>query len=140
MAMQIAKTGQPYYLSKAKPKKNASYLVWLHSLPCAASGVRGVQAAHISFPSPWHAHTGRGKGTKAPDLFAIPLSPAEHSRQHSMSEQKYWEAIDIDPHQLALTLWAIYSMFDEDEATARGEARIYAGLAAADRLIDRSLA
>jgi hypothetical protein len=139
MAMQVAKTAQPYYMSKAKPKKNAGYLSWLHSLPCAATGVRGVQAAHISFASPWHAHTGRGKGTKAPDLFALPLSPAEHTRQHSMSEPAYWREIGIEPHQLAITLWAIYSMFDADEAAARAEARIYAGLAAAGRLRERAL-
>jgi hypothetical protein len=142
MAMQVVKNQQPYYAAKAKPRRNGSYLKWLHTLPCVVTGRYDVEAAHISYPSPAHGHWGRGKGTKAPDLFALPMSAQEHALQHSGklgSESDYWEAKGICPHQLCIVLWAIYSAYDEDEATVRATARINQGLAAAGRLREREL-
>jgi hypothetical protein len=40
----------------------------------------------------------------------------------------YWLDAGINPHELALTLWGIYSMYDEREATELASARIYSGL------------
>jgi hypothetical protein len=42
---------------------------------------------------------------KADDRWAVPLSPAEHRRQHSMNERDYWQSVGIDPLQVALALY-----------------------------------
>lgn len=144
MALQFRKTAEPYY-ARTKPEtaKKKSYLHWLHALPCAVTGKYGVEAAHVSFPAPWYGHTGRAKGKKAPDVFAVPLRPEEHALQHSGklgSEEHFWKSRGIDPHQLATTLWAIYSSYPEPDATALATSRINSGLALANRLQSKELA
>jgi hypothetical protein len=114
---------------RRRPEKRPPYLAFIHELPCAVTGRYGVQAAHVSFQNPWYGHYGRARGTKAPDLFAIPLSKPEHDRQHSMNEEAYWQALGIDPHLLGLTLWAIYSNYEGFEAVERARSRIISGLA-----------
>ena len=141
MALQIKNTAEPYYArTKPQTSKKKPYLHWLHALPCCVTGRYGVEAAHVSFPAPWYGHTGRGKGAKAPDIFALPLRPEEHALQHSGkvgSEQDYWKSRGVDPHQLATTLWAIYSAYPEADATALATSRINSGLAVAGRLRER---
>lgn len=124
---------------KRRPAKRSDYLSWLHSLPCCVTGRNDVEAAHVSFSQTWYGHYGRARGTKAPDLFALPLCKSEHGRQHGMNEREYWLSAGIDPHLLGITLWAIYSNYDVHEATERGGSRIMAGLAAANRLPTRDV-
>lgn len=112
-----------------KAKKDGDYLAFIHRLPCCITGVYGVQAAHVSFANQWYGHFGRAKGTKAPDLFALPLSPALHAAQHSGSETDFWIDQAINPHELGVTLWAIYSAYDEDDAEHLCTQRIHAGIA-----------
>lgn len=114
--------------TRRRAEKKPAYLAFIHTLPCCVTGRTGVQAAHLSFADPWYGHYGRARGTKAPDLFALPLSPEEHSKSHSMNEERYWLEIGINPHELALTLWGIWSNYDEYEATERATARILAGI------------
>lgn len=132
MAFEIRK--QAFQPIPKRPAKRGKYLSWLHGLPCVVTGRRGVQAAHVSFASPWHGHFGRAKGTKAPDRFALPLCPEEHTRQHGMNERAYWAAVGIDPHELANTLFGLWSDYDESDATDRATSRIMAGLAHVNRL------
>lgn len=99
---------------KKKPTKNRDYLSFIHQLPCVVSGVREVQAAHLSFAAPRYAHYGRGKGSKAPDRWALPLSEAEHRRQHSGSEETYWRSAGINPHVLALVIFGLWSDLGDD--------------------------
>lgn len=113
MAFRIVKPAQDGF-PKRKPQKKADYLAFLHSLPCVVTGSREVQAAHVSFAAPRFGHYGRGKGHKASDRWALPLSPAEHNRQHSMNEAEYWRGVGIDPHVLALTLWGLFTEMGED--------------------------
>lgn len=117
-------------------KKVADYLAFLHTLPCCVTGKHGVEAAHVSFASPWHGHYGRGRQSKAPDRFALPLCPEAHRDQHATNERAWWAARGIDPHDLANALWGIYSDGD-DNATELCKARILSGLAAAGRLPTR---
>jgi len=127
---------------KTRPAKRSGYLAFIHNLPCCVTGQTGVQAAHVSFASPWHGHYGRAKGTKAPDRFALPLSASEHELQHSGklgSESDYWNSKGIDPHELANTLFGIWSDYEEHEAVVRCQARINSGLAMAGRLKEREL-
>lgn len=99
---------------KAKPKKNSSYLAFLHSLPCVVTGKYEVQAAHLSFANPRLGHYGRGKGRKAPDRWALPLSGEEHRRQHSMNEEAYWKSVGIRPHLLALIIFGLWADLGDD--------------------------
>lgn len=104
---------------KSKPKKEASYLAFLHQLPCVVSGAYGVQAAHVSFANTALGHYGRGKGTKVPDRWALPLSPAEHAKQHAMNEREYWRQAEINPHLMALAIWGLWTeLGDSCEAFA----------------------
>lgn len=101
---------------KAKPKKNRDYLAFLHRLPCVVTGRFGVDAAHVSYADRRYGHYGRAKATKAGDRWALPLAKTEHAKQHSMSERAYWEAVGINPHELALTLFGIWTDYPEPEA------------------------
>lgn len=120
-----------------RPEKRKDYLAFIRYLPCCVTGRFGVQAAHVSFASPWHGHFGRAKGTKAPDRFALPLTPEQHELQHSGklgSEQAYWLHHGIDPHELANTLWGLFCDYEPDEAAVRCAARINQGLSMAGKL------
>lgn len=124
---------------RRRPKKRSDYLAFLHKLPCVITGRTGVQAAHLSYANVFHGHFGRGKGTKAPDRFALPLCPEEHAAQHAMNERSYWEAKGIDPHALANTLFGLWNDYDEDDAVTYCTTRINQGLAIAGRLPSRDL-
>lgn len=113
MALQIRKQAIEAFPSK-KPSKSKDYLVFLHKLPCVVSGKHGVEAAHVSFAAPEYGHYGRAKGSKAPDRWALPLSPDEHRRQHSMNEAEYWRSVGINPHILALTIFGIFTDMGDD--------------------------
>lgn len=122
---------------KRRPAKRGDYLSWIHTLPCVITGRNDIEAAHLSFASPWHGHYGRARGTKAPDRFALPLCRSEHARQHSMSERDFWDSVGINPHELANTLFGLWSDYDQHEATERAASRILSGLACAGRLPSR---
>lgn len=128
MAFQINRSQEAFAIPKRRPAKKPAYLTFLHHLPCCITGQYGVEASHLSFASPDHGHYGRAKSTKAPDLFALPLCKEEHDRSHRIGEQQFWACAHIDPHELALALWAIYSLYDEDEAITRCTSRIRAGI------------
>lgn len=113
VAFQIPKTNfNP--IPKRKAAKSKDYLSFLHSLPCIVTGQTIVQAAHVSFAAPKYGHYGRGKGTKASDRWALPLCEEQHSRQHNMNEQEYWLGVGIDPHQVALVIWGLFSEMGDD--------------------------
>ena len=128
---RIAANTQSFAPPKRRPEKKPEFIKWLHLLPCAVSNRFGVEAAHVSYFDPWYACYGRGKSTKVPDLFCVPLHPEEHRRQHNGNERAYWEATGINPHELSLCLFAIYSMYDPDSAVERATARIRDGIARA---------
>jgi len=113
MAFRIANSNfEP--TPKRKAAKSKDYLAWLHELPCVVSGRYGVQAAHLSYAAPEFGHYGRGKGAKASDRWALPLSPEEHARQHSMSERVYWASHCANPHVLALALYGLWTEMGSD--------------------------
>ena len=117
MAMQIAKSA-PVYFQKRKPAKSATYLSWLHRLPCVITGRNDVEAAHVSFPAPRYGHYGRAKGRKASDRWALPLSADQHRAQHAMNEAAFWREAGINPHVIALVLWGLWSELGEDATEA----------------------
>lgn len=128
MAFRIAHAS-PDPTPKAKAKKERGYLGFLHELPCAATGVYGVEAAHVSFAAPEYGHYGRAKSSKASDRWALPLSPEAHRRQHSMNERDYWLSVGKNPHELALVIYGLWSEHGDDAipyATAVINQRIFA--------------
>lgn len=115
MAFEVRK--QPMTpIPKAKPKKRGDYLDFIRSLPCAVSGKRPVEAAHLSTANTPLGHYGRGKGTKAPDRWALPLAPALHREQHQGNELGFWAHHGIDPHVLALSIFGVWSDHGDDAA------------------------
>lgn len=84
--------------------KRPTYLEWIRSLPCAISGRRPVEAAHLSTASIFYGHPGRAKGTKAADFWALPLAPDLHREQHAGNEIDFWRDHGTDPHLLAVVL------------------------------------
>jgi len=113
-AYRIAAHVSPDPTPNRKPAKSKDYLAFLHELPCAITGRYGIQAAHLSMASPKHGHYGRGKGRKAPDRWALPLSPDEHHRQHQIGEYAYWAG--RDPHFLCLVIWGLFCDMGDDAA------------------------
>ncbi|MDO9416984.1 DUF968 domain-containing protein [Pararhizobium sp.] len=114
MGFRIAHHVSPDPTPKAKAKKSAGYLSFLHQLPCVVTGVYGVEAAHVSFASPKNGHYGRGKGTKAGDRWALPLSSEAHRAQHATNEADWWAKTGIDPHLLALRLHGLFTELGDD--------------------------
>ncbi|PDT15859.1 DUF968 domain-containing protein [Rhizobium sp. J15] len=113
-AFRIASHVAPDQFPKRKPAKSKDYLAFLHELPCVITGAYGIQAAHLSMASPRHGHYGRGKGRKAPDRWALPLSPELHARQHDIGEERFWKG--RDPHTLCLVIWGLFSDMGDDAA------------------------
>lgn len=131
MAMQILRHPEAFTKDsrtrqKQPRKKDDSHLRWLRGLPCLVTGAYGVEAAHIRYGDDLYHKRPAGGGEKPSDMWAIPLSPAEHRRQHSMNEQSYWQAVGIDPLAVALQLWAHSGNDETGEkiiALARGKAQ-----------------
>lgn len=93
----------------SRRERDESYLDFVRSLPCIVTRREdSVEAAHISYAEPKYGKTGRGKGTKESDRWAIPLCTEEHKRQHSMGERAYWQSVGIDPCIVAMALYAAF--------------------------------
>ncbi len=99
-----------------KAKKDADYLAWLHDLPCASTGVTfDIQAAHVSFPALEYGAFGRGKSSKASDMWALPLTASEHARQHARGDERsYWSDVGRNPHLLCLVLFGLFTQYGDD--------------------------
>jgi hypothetical protein len=91
----------------AKARKDSGYLAWLHGVPCIVTETLPVEAAHLSTANPKYGHMGRGKGQKAHDRWALPLSPEQHRIQHYCGELAYW-AGTRNPYLTALVLHGLY--------------------------------
>ena len=109
--MKIARPDTAFSLQPktAKARKDGGYLKWLHGIPCIVTGALPVEAAHLSTANPKYGHMGRGKGQKAHDRWALPLSPEEHRLQHHLGEMNYWQyQAGVNPWLTALVLHGLY--------------------------------
>lgn len=114
---RIVRDAQAFSKAPKRPKgsgKNADYLAWIRTLPCAVTGRHPVEAAHLSTANPQYGHFGRGKSQKAPDRWALPLHADEHRKQHGMNEYRYWLDARINPYPLALALHGVWSDHGEE--------------------------
>lgn len=125
MAYQLARHPEAFTRdgrrSKQKrPRVNADgHLKWVRTLPCLVTGQHGVEAAHIRFADPRYRKPAVGMAEKPDDKWVVPLSPAEHRRQHSMNEQAYWAEVGIDPVFVAMLLWNNTGDDEEGESIIR---------------------
>lgn len=118
---------QPDPKPTKKVAKKDSYRAFVKKLPCCITGQEGVDVCHVSFANTWYGNYGRGRGTKVSDVFTVPMAPERHRWQHSMNEEIFWQMHNIDPHELAVTLWAIFSAYGDD-AEELCRARIMQGI------------
>ena len=126
MASRVVPT-QSLYFPKRKPAKSKDYLAFLHRLPCIITRQYGVEAAHLSMRAPMYGHYGRGRSTKAPDRWALPLCSGEHARQHDLGEEAFWDSVGINPHLACLVLWGLFAA-DGDAAEEQCVSLIQAGV------------
>lgn len=83
------------------------HLRFIRKLPCAVSGMRPVDPAHLRAGCLLVGKRPVGVGEKPSDRWTIPLHRSEHDVQHRMNELAFWRYRGIDnPFQLALALFA----------------------------------
>lgn len=99
-----------------KAVKDRGYLDFIRTLPCVVTGTMPVEAAHVSYAAPKWGSSGRGKGQKASDRFALPLCPDQHRKQHSGNEKAFWRDHNIDPHAVCVALHSAYKDLGPCEA------------------------
>jgi hypothetical protein len=85
-----------------------SYLALVRQLPCLHCGMIPSEAAHIRMASAAFGKSS-GLGKKPADKFSVPLC-AEHHRlgrdaQHARGERQWWEALGINPLNVATLLY-----------------------------------
>jgi hypothetical protein len=89
------------------------HLAFIRSLPCLVSKDNtSTEAAHIRFTDMRVAKRNAGVGAKPDDFFVVPLSSAEHRKQHAGNEQDYWFKAGIDPVLYALALYAVSGNYE----------------------------
>ena len=76
--------------------KNAKHLAFIRRLPSVISGAYGVQACHLRMADPRYDKPSTGKGQKPDDCWTLPMTRAEHTLQHSMSERAFWISHGMD--------------------------------------------
>ncbi|GHB33746.1 hypothetical protein GCM10007094_23240 [Pseudovibrio japonicus] len=103
------------------PRKDKKYLKWLHELPCVVTGREGegVQAAHLRSGNLDYGKPQSGGQQKPDDYWCLPLWHEEHSKQHDMNEDAYWESQGIDPHALCCALRMVHPNTDRARVVIR---------------------
>ncbi len=112
---------------KAPPRKkrerrkgdDPAYLALLRQCPCA------VDRVYTIWIEPHHANhlqPGRGKGTRCPDRYCIPLSHARHMELHRHGSKRHDAVLrewGVDAEALANELWHIYRHTPDAECLDR---------------------
>ena len=84
-----------------------AHLKFVRGLPCLVCGDNtSTEAAHIRAACSMVGKRHVGLSEKSSDFWAVPLCGRHHRAQHSMNEEQFWDAADIDPFIIALALWA----------------------------------
>jgi hypothetical protein len=93
-----------------------AFLARLRQLPCIhpCCGFVHVDAAHIRMASSVYGATEAGVGQKPHDFWALPVCRKHHELEHSIGTRRFWEMLDIDPHFVALRLYAIHQRTKDD--------------------------
>ena len=110
--------------TRKKTGKDKAYLEWIHTQPCAVSGMRLEQSISAD-PSPCAGRTtahhagDHGASQKAPDRTAIPLCDAHHQHGphaiHGPLGKNFWKFHGIDKEALIQSLNRAYDGGETNE-------------------------
>lgn len=104
-------------LMKEPRAHDEAFLARLRQLPCIypCCGVGlHTDAAHIRMASAIYGATEAGVGAKPHDFWALPVCRHHHTLEHRIGTKRFWEKLDIDPHFVALRLYAIHQRTEDD--------------------------
>ena len=87
-------------LLKPLRKRDKAHRDFVCTQPCLVCGRKPSDAHHVRFGQP------RALGLKVSDEFTVPLCRVHHRDLHRRSnEKKWWEAVKIEPLEIAQRLW-----------------------------------
>ena len=101
---------------KSKTYRSPAHLKWVRTLPCVVTGMESDDAHHIVSAG----HGMSGMGTKASDLYTMPMARAAHAELHR--DPKRWE--QIFDHQ---SLWIMLTLAAKCEELYARVAELEAG-------------
>jgi hypothetical protein len=91
---------EPTALLKLVRKRDKAHRQFICSQPCLICGRRPSDAHHLLFGQP------RALGRRVSDEFIVPLCRVHHRDLHRRGdEKKWWEAMRIEPMEVAQRLW-----------------------------------
>lgn len=92
------------------------FLRRIRLLPCMVPNCREAfsDAAHIRLASASYQATEAGIGAKPHDFWVLPLCHHHHMGEHNMGTEKFWRQLRMDPHFVALRLYAIHRKMADD--------------------------
>jgi hypothetical protein len=97
----------------AKRHRDKAHLRFVASQPCLLCGKGPSDPHHLRFAQP------RALGMKVSDEFTVPLCRTHHRElHHSGNENVWWHDMDIEPIEIARTLW-----LDSIQKRARSDER-----------------
>lgn len=83
-------------VKKILPWRSKEYRSFVRSKPCLACGKPSI--AH-------HEPLGEtGWGTKAPDIYCLPLCPLCHIKRHNQGVKTFWDKLNVEPWREMLRL------------------------------------
>lgn len=124
-AFRLVRPDTAFSVAPAKGLKrprvtDEKHLAWIRTLPCAITGLRPAEAAHIRSGSQPYGKRETGGGEKSSDKWAVPLCSLMHREQHDAGDElAWWESKGIDPFRLALSLYAASGDDDAAETIIR---------------------
>lgn len=113
----------PRDVHRPPPRKregdSASYLKWLHTLPCVVTGKQPCDEAHHLLRVYNDDGTKRikGIGLKQPDRWALPLADHIHDAAHDAGDdESFFASLGFDARSLCQALWALRDDNNRDQA------------------------
>jgi hypothetical protein len=87
-------------ITKPRRIRDERHRKYVSTQACLVCGRQPADAHHLRFAQP------RAMGRKASDEFTVPLCRIHHRQLHQAGDEiAWWEALKIDPMQVAGTLW-----------------------------------
>lgn len=100
------KTPIPSEGQRQPRQTDEKYLACIRLLPSVIDGSeRGIEACHIRYASPCHGKPLTGMRIKPDDKWVLPMTQAQHRRQHGMNERTFWQLEGIEPLGLCERLY-----------------------------------